>query len=209
MEKKEVGRCEGMKHHMFHVAVDKSGVEYAETLKELKLYVGATEKKFTLHLVESLNTLALVNPTRPAEPATETAFTLEDWKSDNRTFREKMEVYESFRATLYSIVLGQCSTDLKIAIADTVAWPAIAAAQDGHQLLGLIRTLVFTQTDTRHILMTTLEAKSQFYGMQMEKDLTETFEKFQSHMEVLNQMGCDVTDPSVKAWVASEERKCC
>ena len=201
-EKMEMGRCEGMKHHMFHVAVDKSGVEYAETLKELKLYVGATEKKFTLHLVESLDTLVLVNPTQPAEPATETAFTLEDWKGDNRTFREKMEVYESFRATLYSIVLGQCSTDLKIALADTVAWPGIAAAQNGHELLALIRTLVFTQTDTQHILMTTLEAKSQFYGMQMEKTLTETFEKFQSHVEVLNHMRCDMTDPSVTAWVA-------
>ena len=109
-----VGRESAMNGHVFDYTGERTPEKYIRTMKELVAHVGLTNKHYTTDLQEGLENLVLVDPTAPENPPPEgNQVAFEIWKMDIKEYREKMKVFSNFRASLYSLVLGQCTDALQ------------------------------------------------------------------------------------------------
>jgi hypothetical protein len=92
-----------------------SPINFLCTTKEvLALYVGRKYTKFTGDLVQAVKDLQLTDPAPPDEPDdAANAVQLKQWELVEKTHQSKMESYADFCASLYGVVLGQCTETIR------------------------------------------------------------------------------------------------
>ena len=129
------GREPEMHGHVYDLCNDNNGDQYLQTTKELQMLIGRKAKKFTAELVQSITSLELEMPEEPDTPdeATAGVVTIALWKQALLDHKERIQVYDDFKAYVYNVVLGQSSDALHDRLKSHEQVPA--AMQDGLALL--------------------------------------------------------------------------
>jgi hypothetical protein len=166
--------------------------------------VGRTYPKFTSQFTTAIETLVLDDPVAPPDPDPTNALQMELWKLDVKEYRQKLSEYTSFRAGLYSLVLGQCTPAMEDRLRSHQGF--LEAHQDGIQLLELIKSLLHTFEEHRNLNDALAEVKEYFYTLKQgeRQTLQEYYEKFTAHMEVIDQVGVTIEDQSMINKIATD-----
>ena len=131
--------------------------QYNKTTKELVNFVGRMYAKFTSEFTNSVATLELTDPVRPANPDPGDQIAFEEWKLDIKDYRDKLKECANFRAGLYNTVLGQCTDGLHVKLKSHQDFQA--ADQDGIELLAIIKELTYTFEECRKLSDALLDVK--------------------------------------------------
>ena len=193
-----IGRESAMNGHVFdYTAGEQTPEKYIRTMKELLAHVGSTYKEYTTDLKEGLENLALVDPATPDNPPDGNQVAFELWKMDIKEYHEKLKVFASFRAGLYSLVLGQCTDALQERLKSHRDYEA--ANQDGIQLLVIIRSLIHTFEENRKLSDAIMDVKEKFYKFYQGRHMTleRYHELFLAQVEVLDEVGITIEDDAL------------
>jgi hypothetical protein len=198
------GREPTLKGFIYDLPEQRNADQYVETTKEIAHYVSRTYKECTADLVRAVNNLSLDMPVKPTPPSEDDKAAFEDWKLDNRDYREKSKIYKNFKAGLYGIVLGQCTKALETKMKSHPDFPK--AEQDGIALLKIVKVLTYTFEDRKNIVDASLDVKEQFYTFYQGKNmpLQRYFELFENQVEVCEEVGVDLVDRCVLKKVAED-----
>ena len=82
----------------------------------------------------------------------------------------KLQVYEKFRASLYSLVMEQCTESMQDSLCSHHDFPA--ATQNGIALLAIIQSLIHTFEEKCDILDSLSNVKEAFYSFKEGKNMT-------------------------------------
>ena len=191
-----------MNGHVFDYTGERTPEKYIQTMKELVAHVGLTYKDYTTDLKEGLESLALVDPTAPVNPPEGNQVAFEIWKMDIKEYREKLKVFVNFRASLYSLVLGQCTDALQEHLKSHHDFQN--TNQDGIALLVIIRSLIHTFEENLQLSDAIMDVKEKFYkfyqGWHMM--LERYHELFLAQVEVLDKVGITIEDDALVTEVA-------
>ena len=199
-----IGREPAMNGHIFDYTGEWTPEKYIRTMRELVAHVGLTYKNYTTELKEGLETLALVDPTEPDNPAECNQVAFELWKMDLKEYREKLKVFANFRAGLFSLVLGQCTDALQERLKSHHDYQA--ASQDRIALLVIIRSLIHTFEENWKLSDAILDMKEKFYKFYQGWHMTleQYHELFLAQVEVLDEVGITIEDEALVEEVAAE-----
>ena len=197
-----VGRESAMNGHVFDYTGERTPEKYIRTMKELVAHVGLTNKHYTTDLQEGLENLVLVDPTAPENPPEGNQVAFEIWKMDIKEYREKVKVFSNFRASLYSLVLGQCTDALQERLKSHHDFEA--ASQDGIALLVIIRSLIHMFEENRKLSDAIMDVKEKFYKFYQGRHMTleRYHELFLAQVEVLDEVGITIKDDALAIEVA-------
>ena len=197
-----VGRESAMNGHVFDYTGERTPEKYIRTMKELVAHVGLTNKHYTTDLQEGLENLLLVDPTAPENPPEGNQVAFEIWKMDIKEYREKVKVFSNFWASLYSLVLGQCTDALQERLKSHHDFEA--ASQDGIALLVIIRSLIHTFEENRKLSDAIMDVKEKFYKFYQGRHMTleRYHELFLAQVEVLDEVGITIEDDALAIEVA-------
>ena len=126
----------------------------------------------------------------------------EIWKMDIKEYREKVKVFSNFRASLYSLVLGQCTDALQERLKSHHDFEA--ASQVGIALLVIIRSLIHTFEENRKLSDAIMDVKEKFYKFYQWRHMTleRYHELFLAQVEVLDEDGITIEDDTLAIEVA-------
>jgi len=141
-----------------------------------------------------------VEPTNP-DPTNPIAFEL--WKLEIKEYRTKAQEYNNFRASLYSLVLGQCSEALEDRLRSHQNFPA--TDQDGIALMMIIKTLLHTFEERQKLADALAEIKEKFYSFRQGRymSLQRYHELFLAQVEVLREVGVSIADNALIEAIAN------
>ena len=198
-----VGRESAMNGHVFDYTGERTPEKYIRTMKELVAHVGLTYKDYTTDLQEGLENLVLTDPTAPENPPDGNQVAFEIWKMDIKEYREKLKVFANFRASLYSLVLGQCTEALQERLKSHHDFEI--ASQDGIALLVIIRSLIHTFEENRKLSDAIMDVKEKFYKFYQGRHMTleRYHELFLAQVEVLDEVGITIEDDALTIEVAN------
>ena len=197
-----IGRESAMNGHVFDYTGERTPEKYIQTMKELVAHVGLTNKNYTTDLQEGLENLALADPTAPKNPPKGNQVAFEIWKMDIKEYREKLKVFANFRASLYSLVLGQCTEALQERLKSHHDFEI--ANQDGIALLVIIRSLIHTFEENRKLSDAIMDVKEKFYKFYQGRHMTleRYHELFLAQVEVLDEVDITIEDDALTIKVA-------
>jgi hypothetical protein len=178
---------------------------FTRTTKEIENYVGRNYTRYTGELVVAVRNLVIGMPPDIRMVRDDAnAAVLQIWKEDRKEQLEKTKVFNDFKAGLYSLVIGQCTTALDDKLRSTVGFDAVQ--QDGIALLVMIRTITNHFEEHRNVADALCELKEAFYALKIGRDepLTRYYEKFDSQAKALVEVGVSIVDPALLAEVCQD-----
>ena len=161
-----------------------------------------------------METLELTNPTEPvmdistatvvALCAMEQSQHLERWKLKLRECEVQCKAYKNFRAALYSIIMGQCTSTMEERISSHDNYKNVKTDQDGLGLLKIIKSNLFGMQENIFPAEVACKAAEKFYTKKEGENENNTrfFENFHDIVEQCDDCGVELAHPSVVASVA-------
>lgn len=182
---------------------DRNADQFIKTTKEIGIYVGTNQKNYVSIFVDAVENLELVDPIAPNDPDPTNVIELEKWKLAHKEYKEQSKAYSDFRASLYSVVFGQCTDALMDRLKSHIDFPA--AKQDGIKLLKIIKSLIYTQDDNRKLVDVVTDLKSTFYSFKQGENMSliRYYDLFTNQVSVLQEMGVSLSDASVVEAIAA------
>ena len=83
--------------------------QYIQMTKERVTYVGRTYNKYARHFTARVQMLTLADPVEPAAPDPTNLAQFKMWKLDIKDHCLKLQEFQTFRTSSYSLVMGQCT----------------------------------------------------------------------------------------------------
>ena len=91
---------------------------------------------------------------------------------ESRIFDKEIDIYMKRRSTLdenvqksYSLVLGQCTDQLKSKLKQSNKWNAASTTYDVLILISIVRTITFKFDEQKYLLISLHQAKANFYNI--------------------------------------------
>ena len=103
-----------LKVKVFDFCVEPQAKQYFDNVEAVMRYIGTNHKHWTTDLVRLVEMLQLDIPA-PIKDLAEgaTVVEVEHWKMAYKKNVKQVEVYQNFLAGLFSLLLGQCTKELK------------------------------------------------------------------------------------------------
>jgi hypothetical protein len=184
------GSMTSLKKHIFDVNSD--GNQFMLTQTELSNHFGRTSKEYVGEITKAVDDLELTMPDPPDDPvagASNVAFEL--WKTAVKEYNEKTKVLTDFKASLYSVALGQCTPALLSKVRSAVPDYEIAStARDGIAIMIIIRDAMTNIEDYRNKADSLCEALEVFFTFkQGRQESTQQYhDRFIAHNKVLDRV---------------------
>jgi hypothetical protein len=119
---------------------------------------------------------------------------LEKWKATNKQYSDLMEKQEENKRQAYAIVWGQCLPTVQDLVKGSDTYATINNNLDLIELLGLIRTSMYTgatSKDSVHLLINTMEWFHTFKQTSRTDNAT-YWQTFQSHVDAIDHLNGDL-----------------
>ena len=161
-----MGREESLRGHIYDYSTGRRNTDqYIRTTKEIEAYVGRKFTWYTKELIQGIKEVKLNPPTKPATLTGNDAkdkFKFEEWKADNKEYREKAKIFEDFKAQLFLVIFGQCTDAMQDHIRSHRDFDS--ADGDGIQLLKLLKQNMHSVEEDQHVGESVLEIKEAFFS---------------------------------------------
>lgn len=154
--------------------------------------------------IETLTRPIFVEPEDPGETASEKRKAI--WKEKIRKFVNREETLEENIASVYSLILGQCTEVMRAQLEASKNWPKIKREKDGLKLLTEIKTICFNYQSQKYSPQAVHEAQYRFYHFHQGQNMTiqAYLEKFQNIVDVIEHVGGGmVISPAIYKTAAS------
>jgi len=205
------GEDSAMQGHTFDVRSESKSDQFLKTQKFLANYVGRKYTENAAEFVHAVKELELDDPEEPDEPdeefETPTAIQIKKWEAAYKRYKKKLEAYRNFKATLYSLVIGQCSPALQEKLRAHNDFEG--AHMNGVELLKIIRTLTHSFEDIKELSDSVVTARMRFYGFRQRpgQPLQEYYEQFLGQVEMLEQAGVTLIDEALAMQEATRNQR--
>ena len=165
------GACEDLKDNVFDCSDNRQADKYITSVKHIAEHIGANYKhggdikacieQETKITIAAPTEPTVADPTKPT-PAERTQLKIFDRKLDLHVKRET--ILEDNIQRAYSLILGQCSDQLRTKLKQQTTWENVSATQDGIELIKLIKTVVFKFEDQKYLPLALVNAKGNLYS---------------------------------------------
>ena len=186
------GANEELKGHIYDCSSYKQTEQFILTTKQIGLYVGRTYKNSQdiVRLIENLEE-PTIPPIQDIDRTTATEFEKEVWQGRIKQYLRRLEQLEQNKATLYSLIMGQCTRAMEAHLQANEDWDEIQHNRDPIKLLKAIRSITFhyeSRKDKAHALS---DGYRRFYTQFQKKSptLDEYLEQFKNSIEVIEHCG--------------------
>jgi hypothetical protein len=110
------GKFEGneslLQGYYYDISAHRSPEQFTRTTEAISGYVSKHYKDFTDNFMAAVIIQNIVIPTTSSDPDPTNVLQLELWKIEIREYQVRDLAYRNFLASLYSLVLGQCTEAL-------------------------------------------------------------------------------------------------
>jgi Reverse transcriptase (RNA-dependent DNA polymerase)/Zinc knuckle len=187
------GRCEVLKGYIFDCTDSRDADTFSNTTKEIAIHVGSKyDYGADISIaVENLELPTLVEPADLPQGANETKKRMWEKRVDGFIKRETM--LEENVKTLYSLVWGQCTENLRAKIESVKEYDRMSKARDGIMLLKTIKSIAFNFQAHKHPLQSLYECRQRFERCRQGKlTVAQYFEKFINLVEQIEHCGGNI-----------------
>ena len=193
---------------MFDYSEDPQSKRYLRNVELLVGYVGTSFDYYNLEYQKALEKLELKDPEKAKVPDDPTdPIQMEEWKMEYKARKDQVKAYRNFRASLFSVILGQCTPLMKDKLQAKPEYEAINDERDGVALLKLIKQTTFTFDSGRiYKLVGRDKLKEEFYGLKRRNNQTlhSYYEGFRAKVKVLNEVGVVLYDKDLVEMIAKK-----
>ena len=126
-----------------------------------------------------------------------TPIEVERWKMAYKKQLEQTEVYQNFLAGLFNLLLGQCTEIMKDKLQARAEYDEINRAQNGVELLALIKQITFTYDDNRRYEVEARDDfKAKFFALKRERhqSIADFYRLFKGHVNACCEVGVTLYD---------------
>ena len=115
-----------MNGHIYDLPADKVSDQCIKTMKEVQKWIGRTfSNTYPALFMEAIDNMAMpplpvVNNWLPGDP-----MSFEIWKEDWKELKKAEKAYNNFLATLYNLIMGQCTKALEDRIRSHADFPMV------------------------------------------------------------------------------------
>ena len=166
---------------------------YVTNMREIAGYIARTVPnggEFVTALdPDDLGFAELVEPTDPQANATN--IEIKKWELKLKDYEFNRKAREKASETAFAILLAQCSDQMLSEMETYHNWPAIKSGMDVILLAQLIRTIMYTGTQTQSVAVSYVEAEMSLLGFQQRPNMSNRkyFDTFKAKVEVYKQLG--------------------
>ena len=145
------GETEALHGHIYDVGTSNQADLFTETTKKIASYAGRTCKE-PQDIRRSIEDIDDVDIPMPTERTSITNDRLREklFEKDIETWAKRESIYRQNKASLYSIVLGQCTEAMKAKLESDSGYETISGDSDVIELLKLIRSIAFAYESKRY-----------------------------------------------------------
>ena len=159
------GSDSSMNGHIYDVPTDKVSDQYIKTTKEVRKWVG---RNFS-DTYPALFMAAIDNMVMPALPVVNNPIvgdpmSFEIWKEDRKELKKAEKAYANFLASLYNLIMGQCTEALEDRIRSHIDFPTVN--QNGLRLLEIVKQITHTYEEQTYPDDAIMSIKETFYKFQ-------------------------------------------
>ena len=136
--------------------------------------------------------LGFAELTAPADPEPNaTNIAVKKWELKLKDYEFNHKVREKASETAFTILLVQCSDQILSEMETYHNWPTIKSTMDVILLAQLIRTIMYTGTQTQSVTVSYVEAKISLLNFQQKPNMSNRryFDTFKAKIEVYRQLG--------------------
>ena len=202
------GQEPSLKDCVFDYSEDPQSKRYLRNVELLVGYVGTSFDYYNLEYQKALEKLELKDPEKAKVPDDPTdPIQMEEWKMEYKARKDQVKAYRNFRASLFSVILGQCTPLMKDKLQAKPEYEAINDERDGVALLKLIKQTTFTFDSGRiYKLVGRDKLKEEFYGLKRRNNQTlhSYYEVFRAKVKVLNEVGVVLYDKDLVEMIAKK-----
>ena len=197
----------------FDYSEDPQSKRYLKNVELLVGYVGANHSKYNMEFQKAVEQLELNDPEPIVKPKDEDAdnfFIGKEWEFKFKAREEQIILYNGFRSSFYSVLLGQCTPLLRDKLRAKKEFQAIQDARDGIALLKLIKTTMFTFDSGRvYTAVSRDRLKEEYYGLkrQNNQSLQSYYEVFRSKVKLITEMGIKLYDHDFLIEIATKNKR--
>ena len=202
------GQEPSLKDCVFDYSEDPQSKRYLRNVELLVGYVGTSFNYYNLEYQKALEKLELKDPDKAKVPDDPTdPIQMEEWKMEYKSRKDQVKAYRNFCASLFSVILGQCTPLMKDKLQAKPEYEAINDERDGVALLKLIKQTTFTFDSGRiYKLVGRDKLKEEFYGLKRRNNQTlhSYYEVFRAKVKVLNEVGVVLYDKDLVDMIAKK-----
>ena len=191
------GATEEMNKHVYQCTTETDNRnQYTRTTEELLQYINkhiSKNKQDILYAIKNLEETVITEPDNPPEDASTTD--IYRWKAKIDRHLQREDDYKSNLGTVYSVIYGQCSDQMKAELKTSQRFKDIDKDQlDCISLLGEIRAVAYEFESKKNIYVTMDDALRNFSNIHQHKNesLTEFKDRFDATIKALEYHGHDL-----------------
>ena len=181
------GKISELRDQLYDVAdVGTQADKYTKTTKAIGEYVGRVYSKEMKNLVLHLKEGAPVEPVYPdTTSATEKDKAV--WSKLYDRYLKRLEVYDDYKAKVFTIIMGQCTKAMKNTVEGTVGFDKVEADHDVVGLLKTLKGIAYESNDKMYPYKQVAGAWKQLAGVQQQQDeeLVNYYKHFTSILELV------------------------
>ena len=200
-----------LKECVFDYSEDPQSKRYLKNVEHLVGYIGSNFTSYNSEFQQSVEDLQLNEPeeVKPPKDSTDT-IAMEEWKMKYKMRAEQEREYRTFRAAMFSLILGQCTQLMKDKLQAKPTYDDIKKKRDGIALLALIKQTTFTYDSGRiYPLVGRDKLKEEFYTMRRRNNqsIHSYYEVFRAKAQVLQELGVLLYDEDLLQKVATDNNR--
>ena len=159
------GETEALHGHIYDVGTSNQADLFTETTKKIAGYAGRTCKE-PQDIRRAIEDIDDINIPMPSERTSITEVKIREklFEKDIENWAKRESVYRQNKASLYSIVLGQCSEAMRSKLESDSTYDGISGSSDVIELLKLIRNIAFAYESKRYPYLAVFTGIKSLYG---------------------------------------------
>ena len=205
------GQEPSLKDCTFDYSEDSQSKRYIRNIELLVGYIGTNYNRHNMHFQKAVEQLELPDPPPVKRPKDmKDLIEVEEWKLNYKAREEQMLVYEGFRSSLFSLLLGQCTPLLRDKLRAKSEYQPIQDKRDGVALLKLIKATTFTYDSNRlYTAVSRDRLKEEFFSLRRKNNQTiqAYYEVFRAKYKVLEELNIVLYDEDFAAEIAKREKR--